>query len=243
MGNYILQPDIHEDKICFVSEDDLFISDIDGHNSKRIVSGLGVISSPKFSEDGTHIAFRLMRGVHNGVNEIFVCDSEGGSLIQLTHIGSPATGIAGWINSTSIMIYSDIYEPTRGLTEFYSINLKTRKMEKTEYGYGNTIQFSDKGILLGRNTMEVPYWKNYRGGTRGKVWFKFKESKKFEKLLEIETNIHSPVVIGSKLYFVTDRDGTANVYAYDFSVRKIEKLTDFKEHDVRPMNGHGTNLV
>ena len=243
MGNYILQPDIHEDKICFVSEDDLFISDIDGHNSKRIVSGLGVISSPKFSEDGTHIAFRLMRGVHNGVNEIFVCDSEGGSLIQLTHIGSPATGIAGWINSTSIMIYSDIYEPTRGLTEFYSINLKTRKMEKTEYGYGNTIQFSDKGILLGRNTMEVPYWKNYRGGTRGKVWFKFKESKKFEKLLEIETNIHSPVVIGSKLYFVTDRDGTANVYAYDFSVRKIEKLTDFKEHDVRPMNGNGNNLV
>ncbi len=243
MENYILQPDIHENKLCFVSEDDLFISNMDGGNSRRIVSGLGVISNPRFSEDGRHIAFRLMRGVHNGVNEIFVCDSEGGSLIQMTHIGSPATGIAGWIDSSNIMIYSDIYEPTRGITEFYSINLKTRKMEKSEYGYGNTIQFSGKGILLGRNTMEVPYWKNYRGGTRGKVWFRLKGSKKFEKLLDIETNIHSPVVLGTKLYFVTDRDGTANVYAYDFSEKKIEKLSDFSEHDVRPMNGHGTNLV
>ena len=243
MEPYILYPDITREKICFVSEDDLFVGNTDGKNLKRIASGIGVISTPRFSGDGKHIAFRLMRGVHNGVNEIFVCDAEGGSTAQLTHIGSPATGIAGWIDEENIMVYTDIYEPARGLTEFYSVNLKTGKMKNAEFGYGHTIQFSEMGTLLGRNTLEVPYWKNYKGGTRGKVWFRFKNKKKFEKLLEIENNIHSPIVLGGKLYFVTDREGTANVHYYDFSSKKINRVTGFKDHDVRPMNGFGSTLV
>ncbi len=243
MESYIIGPDISEDKLCFVSEDDLFTSDHDGKNVRRIVSGLGVISDPKFSNNGQNIAFRLMRGIHNGVNEVFVCNRDGGDLKQVTYIGSPATGIAGWIDNENLMVYSDLFAPTRGLTEFYSVNIITTKMEKSNYGYGHRIEFTPKGTLLGRNTVEVSYWKNYRGGTRGKLWYRGNEEKHFRKFLELETNIHSPKLLGEKVYFVTDKDGSANIYSCDLKSKEVGKETDFTEYDVRTMGGFGKRLI
>ncbi len=241
MSFYFNNVNLCEDKICFVAEDDLFIANIDGTEARRIVSNIGVISDPVFFPDGRRIAFRVLAG--SNINEIYTCGTDGSKLTQVTFFGSFSTGIAGWKGDKELIIYSDINEANRGSTQFYSLNTETKIMGKENLGYGHRVQYSQQGILVGRNTFEVPYWKNYRGGTRGKLWYLQHGKQKFKKILEIETNIHSPYLFNNKIYFVTDLHGTANIYSYDLSKSDIERLTNFEDYDVRTMGHNGEKLI
>jgi Uncharacterized protein related to the periplasmic component of the Tol biopolymer transport system len=227
----------------FISEDDLFIADREGCNPRRIVSNMGVISDPHFYPEGNGIAFKVLRGAGNSVSEIFTCGLFGENLTQLTFFASMNTGIAGWKSSDELIVYSDVYEAHRGSTQFYTLNLTTGKVSQEKYGYGHSIQITADGILLGRNTFEVPYWKNYRGGTRGKLWFKPKQAKAFKPILDMETGIHSQYLYKGYIYFVTDRDGEANVYSYSISNNSLKQLTTFDLHGVRTMGHYEDTLI
>lgn len=237
MNLYISNPDISKKNICFVAEDDLFIANLDGSNPRRIVSNIGVIADPSFFPKGDGVAFRVLRGSGSTVSEIFTCGLDGQNLTQVTFFGTMATGIAGWKNDNELIIYSDVYEANRGSVQFYSIDLRSGKISQEKFGYGNRIQITPDGILLGRNTIEVPFWKNYRGGTRGKLWFKPSGSKEFKPILEIETGIHSQYLYRGHIYFVTDRDGEANIYSYGVADKSLKQLTNFDSFGVRTI-GH-----
>ncbi len=243
MKLYISNAGLSEKNLCFVAEDDLFIADSDGSNPRRIVSNLGVISDPIFFPEGNGLAFRVLRGAGPSINEIFTCGLDGENLTQVTFLGSMVTGIAGWKKDGELIIYSDIYEANRGSTQFYIINLKTGLMTPANLGYGHRVQISEEGTLLGRNTFEVPYWKNYRGGTRGKLWFKAKNEKIFKPIVDMETGIHSQYLHDGSIYFVTDRDGEANVYSFGILDGIVKKLTHFKTHGVRTMGHYKDKLI
>ncbi|PSN90182.1 hypothetical protein B9P99_04995, partial [Candidatus Marsarchaeota G1 archaeon OSP_B] len=83
MDAYILYPTIHERKLAFVAEDDLWLAELPEDPereivARRITNALGVVSNPRFSPDGRYIAFRLLQGSELQVAEVYTIPVEGG---------------------------------------------------------------------------------------------------------------------------------------------------------------------
>jgi Tol biopolymer transport system component/imidazolonepropionase-like amidohydrolase len=80
------------DRIVFSLLGDLYLLPIGGGEAKRITSGLAYDVQPRFSPDGSRIAFASDR---NGVENLWVCDPDGSNPLQVsqekeTTVNSPA---------------------------------------------------------------------------------------------------------------------------------------------------------
>lgn len=132
------------DKIVFTSDRtgdlELFVMDIDGSNVKQITSGLGYDGGAFFSPDGSKLVFRasrpttteeqndykelLKQGLVTPTNmEIYVCDTDGSNLVQVTNLGK-----ANWAPyfhpSGEKVLFSSNHHSERGFQfNIFMINL------------------------------------------------------------------------------------------------------------------------
>src|SRR5436190_22735030 len=89
---YTRFPTIHQDRIAFVSEDDLWLVSSEGGRAERLTAGVGEASHPRFSPDGKWLAFV---GREEGPSEVFVMSAEGGPARRLTY-HSTVCRFVGW---------------------------------------------------------------------------------------------------------------------------------------------------
>ncbi|WP_021189288.1 hypothetical protein [Sphingobacterium sp. IITKGP-BTPF85] len=47
----------------------------------------------------------------------------------------------------------------------------------------------------------------------------------------------------NKVYFLSDRDKIVNIFSYDVKSKKIDKITNFTDYDVRTLTGNGSELT
>ena len=85
-GRLLRFPDIYKGKIAFSYAGDLWLVASEGGVARRITTNPGLELFPKFSPDGSHIAFT---GQYDGNNNVYVIPSEGGEPKQLTFQPAP----------------------------------------------------------------------------------------------------------------------------------------------------------
>jgi len=74
--------------------------------SVRLLPSTREQTNPQYSPDGKHIAFESNRG---GSPEIWVSDSEGASLVQISNLGNPATGSPRWSPDSRELVFDSWY--------------------------------------------------------------------------------------------------------------------------------------
>src|SRR5258706_6518364 len=97
------QPAISKDHIAFIYAGDLWVADLDGKNVKRLTGDEGQQTSPRFSPDGSLIAFTAE---YEGNPDVYVVPVTGGVPTRLTWLPGPdivqgftADGSAGVFHS------------------------------------------------------------------------------------------------------------------------------------------------
>ena len=74
-------PDIHETRVVFVYAGDLYVASTSGGTAVRLTSHEGMEQFPKFSPDGSEVAYSAE---YNGTRQVYVIPSTGGTPRQLT---------------------------------------------------------------------------------------------------------------------------------------------------------------
>src|SRR5207244_9159000 len=74
-------PAVSKDRIAFAYANDLWVANLDGTNVRRLTSHPGIESGPRFSPDGSMIAFT---GRYDGNTDVFVVPTAGGVPKRLT---------------------------------------------------------------------------------------------------------------------------------------------------------------
>ncbi|NQD71154.1 peptidase S41 [Sphingobacterium shayense] len=237
-------PSISKDHISFVYAGDIWIADKDGQHPRRLTANPGVEQNPMFSPDGKQIAFT---GNYDGNTDVYVVSIYGGSPQRITF--HPASDILrGWLNNQETY-FTTTREFTYSLgTRLYKSSLNAK--QATPLMMPEATQGSPSGDgrywAYIKNTdpteRDRVAFKRYRGGGMPSIWIFDTQTKEIEVVPGEKSNDVKPVWLGDKVYFLSDREKTVNIFSYDVNGKAIEQLTHFKDFDIRTLSGYGSEL-
>ena len=81
-SGYLRYPHIHGDLVAFAAEDDIWLAPADGGRAWRLSTDRAQVSYPRFSRDGTRVAWTSWR---DGNPEVYTADAEGNDAGRLTY--------------------------------------------------------------------------------------------------------------------------------------------------------------
>ncbi|MER5831800.1 S41 family peptidase [Streptomyces sp. NPDC002130] len=239
---YLRLPHLHDDLLCFVAEDDLWLAPLDTPGRAwRLTVDRTKAGHPRFSPDGRHLAYTSWRSL---VPEVHVVPVDGGPGRQVSHWGSADTRVCGWTPDGEILAVASHGEPFSYFTWAYKVTPGGDPGRKLPWGPVSDIQVADvdgerKSLLLtGTPPHEPASWKRYRGGATGRLWLHG------ERLLEgIGGHLHSPMFVGGRIAFLSDHEGVANLYSCAYDGSGLRRHTDHDAFYARHAASDGTRVV
>jgi len=157
------QPTMSDSNIAFTYGGDIWVTDLDGQNLKRITSTAAVENDPHFSPDGKWIAFTSNR---TGSNSVYIVDKNGGSPKRLTW--HPSSSVArGWTNDGSRILYASTREsaPT-SINRLWTVSTNGGPSTRVSAQWGFDASYSPNGkqIVIDKMSRWDSEWRHYRGG-------------------------------------------------------------------------------
>ena len=235
------QPAVSATQIAFVYAGDIWLAEKGGGVAVRISSPKGEESFPRFSPDGSLLAFT---GDYDGNEDIYVMPVTGGLPTRVTHHGAPDRMLGWYPDGKTILYATSMTSPKNRFNQLYRVPAKGGLPEKLPVPYGEFGAISPDGKTLAYVPISVDFrtWKRYRGGMNPDIWLFDLEKLTARNLTRSPAADSNPMWHGDTLYFLSDRDENkrANIWACDLKHDKFRQVTFFKEFDVHfPSIGPG----
>ena len=211
---YYQTPALGDDVLVLSSEGDLWRASSSGGVASRLTTHVEVESNPVLSPDGRWIAFNAS---YDGPAEIYVMPVTGGAPIRLTHEGGDVT-VRGWLDNNRV-IYRTANIPGTIPRLLRTVDTQTHKTEDipvsdadqaTLLGDGKTLAFTRYGLsMFADNAVQ------YRGGRMAQLWTYTlgSEGEAVRLAADFGAPIRSPMAWQGRIYFVSDKSGTDNIWS------------------------------
>jgi len=232
-------PAVSRDQIAFEYAGDLWVVGRNGGEARRLTATPGLETEPYFSPDGTLIAYS---GSVGGNTDVYVVPAAGGEPKRLTyHPGSDR--VRGWSPDGKRVIFASARTsaPQESYLKLFSVSLDGGLPEQLPMPRAFTGSYSPDGKRVAYEEIstqfvpdwyEMSEWRHYRGGRVHPIWIMTLADYSVEKLPRANSNDIDPMWIGNTVYFVSDRNYTANLFAYHLDTKKTEQLTHHDDFDI-----------
>lgn len=247
-------PDIYENEVVFCYGGDLWKAPASGGTATRLTAHPGQELFPKFSPDGQWIAFT---GQYDGDEQVYVMPTQGGVPTPLTYY--PARGplaprwgydhqVYGWTPDGEQIFFRSLRDANGGRTEsaLYTVPMEGGLPEKLPMPTSGAGDFSPDGSKMVYSPLfrDFRTWKRYQGGWAQYLYIFDLETYDTQRIAYSERTERDPMWIGDDIYFVSDRDGTLNLYTYKVEDESVEQLTTSTTWDVRwPSSDNSSQIV
>lgn len=236
--------DVSDTKITFVYGGDIWIMSKTGGQATQITHSQGEESYPKFSPDGSEIAFTAS---YNGNQDIYVMPANGGIPKRLTYASFPDRMLDWHPDGKRILFASRREINTPRTRQFFLISKNGGMPEKLAVPYGELASFSDDGMQLTyitKITENYPF-KRYRGGLTSDIIIHDLKNNKSERITKDHANDGKPSWSGDNIYFLSDRDEEMrrNIWVYNTKNKIIRALTSFSDFDITYISASTNDLV
>jgi len=215
-SGYQRYPHIHGDLITFVAGPEVWLAPAEGGRAWRLSAEDAQVSYPRFSDDGSRIAWTSWR---DGNPEVYAADPDGGDATRLTYWGDPQTRVTGWTPGGEVLAISAAGQPALKYKRAFAVpGLAAYGAPPRLLPYGpvsDLVIGEAATVLLTSSVMgEAAFWKGYRGGRIGRVWVSSSADGPFVRVLAgLEGQLGSPMLAGGRLFFLSDHEGTGNIYS------------------------------
>jgi len=236
-------PSISATHVAFAYANNIWIVDRKGGDARRLTSFQGQSSNPKISPDGATVAFSAD---YAGNTDVYTVPVSGGEPTRLTwHPG--ADTVQGWTPDGAKILFASSRQSAapNATPRFWTVPAKGGIEEPLPLprGYQGKISPDGKRIAYRMNTSWDEERRNYRGGQNRPVWIV--DLKSFDLVSPPWTDSKDvdPAWLGETVYFISDRDGIANVWSYDTATKALTQRTKFIDYDVKALDAGGGAVV
>ncbi len=238
------QPAISDQHIAFIYAHDLWVANADGTYPRRLTVDEGIESKPFFSPDGKYIAFSAE---YDGNTDIYYVPVEGGIPTRLTW--HPGRDIANGFtpDGKSVLFLSQRNVFTNRYLQLFTVPLEGGMPEQLEIPNAYHACYSPDGKRMAYTPLSDAFrqWKNYRGGRTSRIWlFSFDDHSVVEVPKPANgSNDITPMWIGEKVYFLSDRNGEFNLHSYNIHTEEIDQHTNFEDFPITNASFNNTTII
>ncbi|MGZ4982985.1 MAG: S41 family peptidase, partial [Chthoniobacterales bacterium] len=238
-------PTTNGSQIVFCYAGEIYSVGKEGGVARRLTSGPGYSSFPRFSTDGTQLAFTSQ---YDGNTEVYVMPADGGVPKRLTTSATigrddisdrmgPNNIVMTWQNTKPLIAFRSRMKTFNSFNgDLYTVGLDAELPTHLPIPRGGFLSFSpdDSKMAYNRIFREFRTWKHYRGGMADDIWiFDFKTGTT-ENLTNNEAQDICPMWgPDNHIYFISDRDGRMNLFSVDLANKETKQLTQFKDFDIK----------
>src|SRR6266513_3156781 len=232
-------------QIVFCYAGELYAVGKEGGIARRLTSGPGYSSFPRFSPDGKQIAFTSQ---YDGNTEVYVMPAEGGTPKRLTTTATlgrddisdrmgPNNIVMTWQNTKPLIVFRTRMKTFDAfIGQLYTVGLDAELPQQVTVPRGGFLSFSpdDSKMAFNRVFREFRTWKHYRGGMADDIWIHDFKTGATENLTNNPAQDICPMWgPDNKIYFISDRDGRMNLFVVDLTSKEAKQLTNFKDFDIK----------
>ena len=217
---YYRFPTIKADSIVFTAEGDLWQVRLDGGVARRLTTSLGDETHPSFSPDGKTLAFSAN---YEGPTEVYTMPSTGGLPTRKTFDGNATT--IGWTPDGRI-VYATRRHSTLPDMQLALLSAgNNEELVPLSQAAQGTWDTSGKTLFFTRVPFQGSHAKRYKGGTAQNIW-KFTPGSEAVPLTADYTGTSKDAMWWKgRVYFLSDRDGTMNLWSIDENGRSPKQHT------------------
>ncbi|MFZ3376465.1 MAG: hypothetical protein WA183_13015, partial [Chthoniobacterales bacterium] len=232
-------------QIVFCYAGELYTVGKDGGLARRLTSGPGYTSFPRFSPDGTQLAFTSQ---YDGNTEVYVMPGEGGVPKRLTTSATlgrddisdrmgPNNIVMTWENTKPLIVFRSRMKSFNDfIGQLFTVGMDAELPQQLPVPRGGFVSFSpdDSKMAFNRVFREFRTWKHYRGGMADDVWIYDFKTGATENLTNNPAQDICPMWgPDNHIYFTSDRDGRMNLFSVDLTSKQTKQLTTFKDFDIK----------
>jgi tricorn protease len=239
---YLRFPHVQGDLLTFVAEDDVWLAPAEGGRAWRLSADDVVASSPRLSRDGRWVAWA---GLHDGAVEIYLADITGGASRRLTYWGDSRTKVCGWSPDGEVVAVTAAAQPFAFWQRAHAVSADESAPGSRQLPFGvlSDIALEPGAVgLLTAGTADPAWRKRYRGGTAGRLWLR--ADGPFRRVAaDLAGHFASPMLVGGRFAFLSDHEGTGNVYSVDLAGDDLRRHTDHDGPYARQASTDGTRII
>ncbi|MBS0331664.1 MAG: PD40 domain-containing protein, partial [Proteobacteria bacterium] len=217
-------PSLSATQIAFLHGDDIWTVSRQGGTARRVTTGGKARGGPFLSPDGRLIAFTAVSGAST---DIFVVPTQGGEARRVTWHPDAET-LVGWSRDGAEVIFASRRQSAlNGALRLFRARVDgTGTPEALPLPTAAAASFSPDGGHIAYTPFASRGWKDYRGGRAPYIWLIDLKTLDKTRIPHTGASDWNPMWIGDKVYFLSDRDGLATLYAYDLGRRTVTRLID-----------------